>query len=246
MKKNVLYISLTSFILLIVLIILLKISISRINQWKNDNKENENIQEKIKENAIIQEDANQDSEYKVNFESLKSINSDTIGWLDVPGTNINYSVVHTNNNNYYLTHNFNKEYNTSGWIFADESNKLDGTDKNTVIYGHNVRDGSMFGSLKNVINAEWYNNTENYNIKFITEKSENIYRVFSVYQIEAEDYYIQTSFDNTKEFQDFIETLQKRSVKDFGENVGSEDKLLTLSTCANNNKYRVVVHAKKI
>lgn len=246
MKKNVLYISLTSFILLIALLILLKISISRINQWKNDNKENENIQEKIKENAIIQEDANQDSEYKVNFESLKSINSDTIGWLDVPGTNINYSVVHTNNNNYYLTHNFNKEYNTSGWIFADESNKFDGTDKNTVIYGHNVRDGSMFGSLKNVINAEWYNNTENYNIKFITEKSEKIYRVFSVYQIEAEDYYIQTSFDNTKEFQDFIETLQKRSVKDFGENVGSEDKILTLSTCSNNNKYKVVVHAKKI
>lgn len=246
MKKNVLYISLTSFILLIALLILLEISISRINQWKNDNKENENIQEKIKENAIIQEDANQDSEYKVNFESLKSINSDTIGWLDVPGTNINYSVVQTNNNDYYLTHNFNKEYNTSGWIFADESNKLDGTDRNTVIYGHNVRDGSMFGSLKNVINAEWYNNTENYNIKFITEKSENIYRVFSVYQIEAEDYYIQTSFDNTKEFQDFIETLQKRSVKDFGENVGSEDKILTLSTCANNNKYRVVVHAKKI
>lgn len=248
MKKNVAYISLTSCIILIILLVLLKISISRINRWKNDNKENENIQEEIMKTAIIQDDKSEinTNSYKVDFKSLKNINSDTVGWLEVPGTNINYSVVQTNNNDYYLTHNFNKEYNAAGWIFADENNKFDGNDKNIVIYGHNVRNGSMFSSLKNVINEEWYNNEENYNIKLITENTEDIYRVFSVYQIEAEDYYIQTKFESSTIFEEFKENLQKRSVKNFGETVGADDKILTLSTCANNNKYRIVLHAKKI
>ena len=147
-------------------------------------------------------------------------------------------------NDYYLTHNFYKNYNKSGWIFVDESNKLDGNDKNTVIYGHNVRDNSMFGSLKKVITPEWYDNEENYKIKLITENGEKIYKVFSVYQIEAEDYYIQTEFDSNKQFEQFIETLQKRSIKNFNEKVTTENQILTLSTCANNNKYRIVLHAK--
>lgn len=147
-------------------------------------------------------------------------------------------------NDYYLTHNFYKNYNKSGWIFVDESNKLDENDKNTVIYGHNVRDNSMFGSLKKVITPEWYDNEENYKIKLITENGEKIYKVFSVYQIEAEDYYIQTEFDSNKQFEQFIETLQKRSIKNFNEKVTTENQILTLSTCANNNKYRIVLHAK--
>ena len=251
MKKRVYYVRLTSVIFLIILIVLLKISLSRINHWKYYNKENEKIQEKIEETAVIRQteennNETETNEYKVDFQELKNINSDTVGWIEVPGTEINYSVVHTSNNSYYLAHNFNKEYNISGWIFADYSNKFDGNDKNIVIYGHNVRDGSMFGSLKKVLNAEWYNNAENYNVKLLTEKSEQIYKVFSVYQIEAEDYYIQTTFNNTKEFENFAQTLKKRSIKKFEEDVGQDDQILTLSTCANNNKYRVVLHAKKV
>ena len=76
-------------------------------------------------------------------------------------------------------------------------------------------------------------------------KVKKIYEVFSVYQIEAEDYYIQTSFTQ-ESFSDFIKTLKKRSITDFGVEVGENDSILTLSTCANNNQYRVVLHAKKI
>lgn len=133
--------SLTSFILLIILFVFLKLSISKINLWKNNNRENKKIQETIEETAIIPNDNSQNStnSYKVDFTSLKQANSDTIAWLEVPGTDINYPVVHTDNNSYYLTHNFNKEYNEAGWIFADESNKFDGTDRNIVIYGHNIK-----------------------------------------------------------------------------------------------------------
>lgn len=140
---------------------------------------------------------------------------------------------------------FNKKYNSSGWIFADYRNKFDGTDKNLIIYGHNVKDNSMFGSLKNILTKEWYDNEKNYNIKLATEEKNETYRVFSVYQIEEEDYYIQTKFKNSESFSSFIKTLQKRSIKNFNEQISAEDNILTLSTCANNNKYRIVLHAKK-
>lgn len=250
MKKNenVIYISLISFVMLITFIILLVLSITKINKWKKYNKENDFIKEEIQENAIIQNDDNIKGEdtYKVDFTALKEINSDVVGWLEVPGTNVKYSVVKTSNNDYYLTHNFNKEYNSLGWIFADYNNKVDGTDKNLVIYGHNVKDNSMFGSLKNVINEEWYNNEENYNIIFMTENTNEIYRVFSVYKIEVEDYYIQTEFSSGNTFGNFVKTLKERSLKNFDEEVNAEDNILTLSTCANNNKYRIVLHAKKV
>lgn len=247
-NKNVIYISLVSLVMLITFIILLALSITKINKWKKDNKENNFIKEEIQENAIIQNDDNVEGKntYKVDFTALKEINPDVVGWLEVPWTNVKYSVVKTSNNDYYLTHNFNKEYNSSGWIFADHNNKVDGTDKNLVIYGHNVKDNSMFGSLKNIINEEWYNNEENYNIIFMTENTNEIYRVFSVYKIEVEDYYIQTEFSSGNTFGNFVKTLKERSIKNFNEEVSAEDNILTLSTCANNNKYRIVLHAKKV
>ena len=127
----------------------------------------------------------------------------------------------------------------------DYKNKLDGTDKNIVIYGHNIKDGSMFGTLKNILEEEWYNNEENYIIDLITEKEKLRYQVFSVYKIENEDYYIDTEFKKN-EFVKFIETLKERSIKYFDVEVVEEDSILTLSTCADNNKYRVVLHAKRI
>ena len=157
-----------------------------------------------------------------------------------------YPVVKTTNNSFYLNHSFDKSKNLAGWIFADCKNKFDNTDKNIVIYGHNMRDGSMFGSLKNILNSDWYDNEENTNITLFTENEKCIYKVFSVYKIENEDYYIKTEFSNDSEFEKFIETLKKRSIKNFNIDISKEDSILTLSTCANNNKYRVVLHAKKI
>ena len=103
----------------------------------------------------------------------------------------------------------------------------------------------MFGRLKNVLEEEWYNNEENHVINFVTEKEEQKYQVFSIYEIKNEDYYIDTEFKNN-EFEKFIDTLKNRSIKDFNVQVSETDRILTLSTCANNNKYRVVLHAKRI
>ena len=149
------------------------------------------------------------------------------------------------NNDYYLKYSFDKTYNEAGWIFADYKNKFNGEDKNIVIYGHNRKDGSMFGSLKDTLNEIWFNDDDNRNIVFITEQEVSTYRVFSIYQIKKEDYYIKTDFKDN-EFKKFIETLKKRSIKEFDEEISESSHILTLSTCGNNNKYRTVLHAVKV
>jgi len=234
-KKNII-----TNLLLIVFLILLIISAIEIIKWFKENKQNKKIQEKISEAVIVNEE-----ETLIDFNKLKEINKDTIGWLKLNGTDIEYVVVKANDNSYYLDHNFEKEYNKTGWIFADYKNKLDGTDKNIVIYGHNRRDGSMFASLKNILKEEWYSNEENRKITFITENEEAIYEVLSIYQIEAEDYYITTDFKN-EEFLEYIQKVKNRSIKDFNIDVTEEDNILTLSTCGNDNDHRVVLHAKKL
>ncbi|MBQ2938017.1 MAG: class B sortase [Clostridia bacterium] len=243
-NKKVLALSILRLLFLIALII----SIIYIVKWYIDSKQNKVLEEKISKTIVMENIENeeaQNTKYKVDFARLKEINNETVAWLKVNGTDIESTVVKSNNNSYYLNHNFEKKYNSAGWIFADYRNKFDGTDKNIVIYGHNMKDNSMFGTLKNILKEEWYNNEENYIVNLITENEEQKYEVFSIYQIKSEDYYIDTDFKNN-EFENFVETLKNRSVKNFNLGIASEDSILTLSTCANNNKYRVVLHAKKV
>lgn len=239
-KKKVLIINIIQILLIVVLVY----SAIHIAIWYKNNESNKKIIKETLKTVKINDDTKTKQKYEVDFKELKNKNSDTIAWLKVENTNIEFPIVKANDNSYYLSHNFNKEYNKAGWIFADYKNKFDTTDKNIVIYGHNMRDNSMFGSLKDVIKKEWYNNESNKYITLITEEEYHIYEVFSVYQIEKEDYYIKTNFKNN-EFEEFINTIKERSKKDFNVKVTKDDNILTLSTCANNNKYRVVLHAKK-
>ena len=243
-KKNKSKKTILNLILYIILLSILIYSGIKIFKWYKDKTNNNKIAEQIKSTVIVEEENG--DEYTVDFNKLKEQNNETIAWLKVNNTNVEYPVVKGTNNSFYLNHSFDKSNNSAGWIFADYRNKFDNTDKNIVIYGHNMRDGSMFGSMLNILNAKWYENEENTNITLYTENEKCMYKVFSVYKIENEDYYIKTEFKNDNEFEDFIKTLKKRSIKDFNVDVSKDDNILTLSTCANNNKYRVVLHAKKV
>ena len=259
MKKNSKKENFCNFIIYVILLSILIYSGFKIYEWYKDKNNNSEIAEKIKDSVIVKEENVQENEagseekteennqdYTVDFNKLKEQNNEAVAWLKVNNTNIEYPVVKSRSNSFYLDHNFDKAQNLAGWIFADYKNKFDGTDKNIVIYGHNMRDGSMFGTLKNILNSDWYNNDENTNIILDTENEKCTYKVFAVYQIESEDYYIQTKFKNDNEFEKFINTLKARSIKEFDTEVSKDDTILTLSTCANNNKYRVVLHAKKM
>lgn len=242
-KKN----TVLFWIVCLILVGILIFSGIKIYKWYKENNNNNKIIEKVSEAVIIKDDEpEENNKYVIDFEALKKQNSEAVAWLKVNNTKIEYPVVKTKNNDYYLTRSFDKSENSAGWIFADYKNKFDGKDKNIVVYGHNRRDGSMFGSLKNILSSKWYNNEENQNVIFNINGQNYTYRVFSVYQIEKEDYYIKTNFSSNNEYEKFLNTIKKRSVKDFKEDVSKDDTILTLSTCANNNMYRVVLHAKRI
>lgn len=248
-KKNKRYKKvILNIIIYMILLFVLTYSGIKIFKWYKDKTNNNKIAEQIK-SAVIVDDKNEDEnkeEYTVDFNKLKEQNNETVAWIKVNNTNVEYPVVKASDNSFYLNHSFDKNQNLAGWIFADYRNKFDNTDKNIIIYGHNMRDNSMFGSLKNILNSDWYDNEENTDITLYTENGKSIYKAFSIYKIETEDYYIKTEFSNDNEFEKFIETLKKRSIKDFNIDVSKEDSILTLSTCANNNKYRIVLHAKKM
>lgn len=243
-KKRILNIA-----IYLILFLILICSGFKLYFWYKDKKNNDETTEQLKNNVKlekIKKDNSNNEKYIVDFKKLKSENSDVVAYIKVNNTNIEYPIVKTSNNNFYLNHSFDKSKNSRGWIFADYKNKFDNTDKNIVIYGHNMRDESMFGSLKNILNEEWYNNAENNNITFLTEKGNYIYKVFSIYKIESEDYYIKTYFKNDEDYEKFLNTIKNRSIKNFDINLNINDKIITLSTCANNNKYRIVLHAKKL
>ena len=228
------------FLLLVLFLVAFIISGIKIIVYLKDNYNNKKIQEGT--NKKIQEGI----KYNIDFKFLKKQNPDAIAYLKVNGTNINYVVVRGNDNSYYLKHNFNKEWNVSGWIFADFHNKFDETDNNIVIFGHNTRDGSMFGTLKNVLTEDWRKNKDNLKIILVTEKDTYYYQVFSTYEIKPEDYYIRTQFNNIDEFKDLIDTIIKRSNYNYDIKVAPSDKILTLSSCTSGGKKRVVLHEKLI
>ena len=232
---------------MIIFIIGIVYSLINIVIWYNDNKNNNEIKKELEESIeIISTEKEGSEEIKIDFNSLKEKNSDTVGYIKVNNTNIDYIVVKGNDNDYYLKHNFNKEKNRSGWIFMDYKNKLDGTDKNIVIYGHNTRDGSMFGTLRRIITKDWYTNEENHIVTLILDGEEKKYQVFSTYSIPVEDYYIQTEFKNNSEFKKFVNILKKRSVYNYNTPVSENDSILTLSTCTGNGSKRMVLHAKEL
>jgi len=218
---------------------------TQIIKYIKNSKANERIADELSKYVTIN-NSEDNEKFSIDFKSLKEKNPDTIGYLKVNGTDIESVIVKTNNNSYYLSHNFEKKYNKSGWIFADYRNRLDDTDKNIIIYGHNMRNTKMFGTLKNVLTANWQENEQNRYIILATEKGTYIYDVFSVYQIEVEDYYITTDFEDNISFQSFANKLKSRSEKEFKADITNTSQILTLSTCGNSNKYRIVVHAIKL
>ncbi len=205
-----------SSILLIIAIFAMLYSGYKILLWLEDNKKSKQIAEEVTNAvAVIENEKKEDIKYEIDFKRLKEKNNETVAWVKVNGTDVEYPVVKTTNNDYYLNHSFDKSNNGAGWVFMDYKNKLDGTDKNIVIYGHNRRDGSMFGTLKNVLTEQWCNDKENYIIPFAVENKDYKYQIFSAYSIEAEDYYITTSFLNDNEFEQFLNNIKREKYKRF-------------------------------
>ena len=247
MRKN----KISKFIIypmLLLFISALTYSIFNIVTWYIDGKSNKKIVEELNEIIEDKEEiiSDENTIFNIDFDKLKEKNNEVVGFVKVNGTQIEYSVVKHKDNSYYLNHSFDKSYNKYGWIFANYENKFDGTDRNITLFGHNMKNGSMFGSLKNVLTIDWQSNEDNLNILFATPEGTYIYQVFSTYKVYKEEYFATSNFKSDSEFLKFIETIKSRSNKNYNIEVTENDHILTLSTCYKNNDYRVVLHAKKM
>lgn len=258
-KLNIKNLCLLIFFLIMLIIFLF--SLIKVILWVIDNNNTNDIikkvantyeiNEKSYDNEIIMNENEKDIYFDymklkfidVDINKLKTFNQDTIGFIKVMGTNINYPFVQTLDNDYYLNRSYDKTYNNAGWIFLDYRNN-EFNDKNTIIYGHGRINGTMFGSLKDTLKSSWQSNKDNYIIKISTEKENSIWQIFSVYKIATTSDYLQTSFSDN-EFESFINLIKGRSSYNFETNVTNDDKVLTLSTCYNDND-KMVVHAKLI
>lgn len=164
-----------------------------------------------------------------NEEELKSINSDYKMWIQIENTNINYPVVQGSDNDYYLKHNFRKESNISGTVFVESANDID-NDKNIILYGHNMRNGTMFNNITNYKEESFFN--EDNKISIIMNNTLYEYEVFSVYVKNVNEVNLAIGFANEDEFINYAyneadESLYKKDV-DFS----AEDNLITLVTCS--------------
>lgn len=182
----------------------------------------------------------------IDFDSLRSINEDVIGWIYMEALpEISYPVVQGEDNNFYLHQTYEKNYNFAGTIFIDYENKRDFSDCNTLVYGHNMKNGSMFGHLKKFAeDQETYNKSKYFWI--LTPDKNYRYEIISAYTTEVNsDTY--TLFKGPgDEFQSYLETIKGYSEiqTDPGE-LTIKDKIVTLSTCTGNESTRFVVQGKR-
>ena len=244
-------------------------SIYQIISWNSDNNDTSRIVNEINNDvSVIEKDDDENTEligipedkdnsldndywYYIKFplidvdiSKLKEKNSDTVGWISVNNTNINYPFVQTNDNKYYLDHSYDKSYNEAGWVFMDYRNDSSLNNKNTILYAHSRLDKTMFGSLSKVLKSDWYTNKDNHIIRISSESENTLWQIFSVYKIEEESYYITTDFFDDK-YNEFLSTIKGRSIYNFNTELTVSDQILTLSTCYDDN-IRTVVHAKLI
>lgn len=179
----------------------------------------------------------------VDWESLAAINPDIIGWISIEGTEISYPVVQGTDNDYYLKHTFEKNENAAGSIFVDYLNSKTFEDCNTVIYGHNMKNGSMFGLL-----SKYFQKQESLPGTYIwicTPEKNWRYEIFSSHTVAA-DGNVYTLFSaHDDQFQAYVEQMKQESVVDYGVEVNREDRVITLSTCTGDYSTRFVVQARQ-
>ncbi len=175
---------------------------------------------------------------------LKKINGDTAGWITIGGTVVNYPVVWSQVKNYYLKHDFYGKSLSSGTIYIDERNSPSIADnRNTVIYGHNMSDGSMFASLHDFSGSTLFHSAT---IEIATTDGIYVYKPFSAHESDAYDNYFETDFASDEEFLAFCEQMAFLSLYQTDTKFDKNTRLLTLSTCKNeggSRDRRFAVHA---
>jgi len=209
----------------------------------------EEAQEEISEGESVQQEPQQE-ESSISKEDIV-FEENVIGWINVDGTNIDYPVVQADDNEYYLNHNYKGERDSYGSIYMDFRNVSVERDDNIIIYGHKIRDGSMFSDLANYTNEgiykEYFENNDTVTLDHNGERT--TWQIYSAYvvNLDREDYYLFTIFKDREKYKDFIEDSKERSLVKKDIEITEDDTIISLVTC--NFWYdnaRVIIHGKLI
>ena len=209
----------------------------------------EEAQEEISEGESVQQEPQQE-ESSISKEDIV-FEENVIGWINVDGTNIDYPVVQADDNEYYLNHNYKGERDSYGSIYMDFRNVSVERDDNIIIYGHKIRDGSMFSDLANYTNEgiykEYFENNDTVTLDHNGERT--TWQIYSAYvvNLDREDYYLFTIFKDREKYKDFIEDSKERSLVKKDIEITEDDTVISLVTC--NFWYdnaRVIIHGKLI
>ena len=189
---------------------------------------------------------NQEETVTVDFEALKKINPEIIAWIRIPDTRIDYPVVQGSDNSEYLSKTFKGYDNTVGTIFVNAYNHADFNDRNTIIYGHYMYNGTMFNELEQYHEKSFW---EKYPSFYIYTPDGNVatYQIYSVGVVKdtSEGYTYQ--FADDAAFASFLEATKASSLYDTGVEVGNDSQIVTLSTCTREgNDDRTIVHGVRV
>jgi len=233
-------------LLLFIFLIMLGFSIYKISGIQKELTASEEIKEELIELVEIPEIPSEEPSFEVNFDELKKINSDVIGWIVIEDTQINYPVVQGKDNSYYLNHSYDRKWNSLGSIFVDYESSNNFIDYNTFIYGHHTKKGSMFGELYKYMDKSFYNN---HNIFYLYTPNGNYEaEIFSAYLDSTESDSYNQKFNSNKEFEEYINLIKEKS--NYITNVeidATKDKIITLYSCSHESNRqktdRYYIHA---
>lgn len=182
---------------------------------------------------------------QIDFDGLKAMNKDVIAWVDIPGAGISYPVLQAADNSYYLKHLSTGESGIHGSIFLDCHNKPDFSDPNSIIYGHNMKDGTMFAGLDAYQDFAFYQQHPYFYIHLSGYRLE--YQIFSCYSGRVGSSGYTYSFGQEEAVRDFLNDIESCAAYQTGVEVKTTDHIVTLSTCVNTDRnYRYLIHGKEV
>ena len=180
----------------------------------------------------------------VDWDGLKNINEDIIGWIDIPAVEISYPLVQGDDNEFYLHRGIDKEYLFAGCLFLDSACDRELQNYNSIIYGHNMRNGSMFARLKEFLAAETLQKCPYFWI--YTPGGDFLFRIVSAHTAAPGSDTYTIRFRDYESYAAWIEKMVALSGPDCGSVASAGDRLVTLSTCTNDSSARMVVQGKRV
>lgn len=239
-------------IIMVVLATILVISMSYcLIQFYLSNQNKKNYED-LEKDTTMEEISQVNNEFVGKVRELQQENTDVKGWIRIEGTNINYPLLQTTDNEFYLTHNYKKEKSKYGSIYINSNSNIKDINSNIIIYGHDMKDNQMFGDLLKYREEKYCK--EHPTIKIITEEKEEEYEIVTVFKSRVFykneknvfRYYQQYHFENEKQYKEYVENCKKQELYSTGKQANYGEQIITLITCEYSQENgRMVVVARK-